>query len=239
MTLLTWDLDLIRPSEAANDYYMTIVYKSKEEYELIEKQINNYKALLNKDKERKIFYNDQIEKWSEKQTNFKHFGYEGIISEKHPTLEDNKAKLGELFFRKYGRYRMGYSSYVEFQDQLQLLYDTIADYYEDRFKASNLYNQYFDEESQKEDAFSSRSETTMENDSKGVSKDASLPDVDVENITYTSKAQQNSASKGNVKVSDTSFLTKMAGISGYLSFDRYLIRDYLNEFNPLFQTIIW
>lgn len=238
--------ELTRPEEGANDMYIALVYQNQTHYDEILDLIDKAIFHCTQDIENRKFYEDQLVLLNKRKDEFKWFGYKGLEypelngAPKYPYLMEQKDRLADMFLRKYGRYRVGYNTTVEFQNQLQYTFESIADHYEARFKVYKVYNNLFDQEmADNEYGFSSKMLSKGRSKSQNLSKQAALPDVEEPVPVYTGKTEQGSENDTDSDTYDTSYLTKLSSISGYLTFDKYLARDYINEFMYLFQTLIW
>lgn len=238
--------ELTRPDEGANDQYIALVHQNQQRYDELENKIDKAKFHLTQDDFNRKYYLDQLEILKLEKEKFRWFGYKGIEypvidkKPKYPYLMEQKDRLTDMFLRKYGRYRVGYNTVIEFQNQLQFMFESIADHYEARFKSFKLFNDLFEKEvSDEKYGLGSKMTSLGHSSSTGGAKQAALPDVEEPVPVYTGKSEQTSDGWNDSGAYDTSYLTKLNTISGYLTFDKYLVREYINEFIPLFQTLIW
>lgn len=235
---------LVRSDEGANDMYIALVQQNYEQYDELDKKIRLAQTKLLHQPESRKYYLDQIDLLNKRKNKFRWFGYKGIDykvnNQKYSYLKAEQERLNDMFIRKYGRYRIGYNSAIEFQNQLQFIFESVADHYEARFKVDAIYNKMFDEEAKDpKNGFGNKMVSEGTSDTTNDNKEAALPDVEENVPVYTHGSNQKANSTNKASSLDVSFLTKLSSISGYLTFDKYLARDYINEFMPLFQTLIW
>lgn len=239
--MISWER-LVDREGAANDYYITLVKKDSDKFEALKTESERICLFIRQEPENERYYKKLWRLNQDKIDKYKFFGYKGLTVDKDnlPNLYKAHVRLSDMFLRKYGRYRLAYSSYVEFENQLQLIFDTVCEYYEDRLNVSNKQRELFNKEFNEKNPFASRSESDMWATGTGENKAASMADIESGPPTYTGLDKSENTQHSSSTASDTSLITKMASMSAFEGLQKPMFyKDYLDEFAPLFQTIIW
>lgn len=152
------------------------------------------------------------------------FGYETLdYNNDYFYLYNDRERLGKMFYYKFGRMRMAYNTPTEFNYQLQAIFNNIADDYNTKLGAWHAFRkQFFDDTG----------------DIKGKLKEnIDFNELSKSDIFGYPDNQQPSRHITTSEMRGYSVKNKINNMNALYFNNQRIIKDYLNEFYPLFDTI--